>query len=284
MTALRPVIFGARGRLGGALVAACRRRGREPITPEVDITDPDAVRRCLAGPTVGPVINCAAFTAVDRAETEIARAFAVNGDGPGHLARATAARGLPLLHLSTDYVFAGDRTAPYPVDHPPAPINRYGASKLAGERQLLAHTERYYLVRLSWLFADRGPSFPRHILDRARTSSRLRAADDQVSCPTYASDLAPLLLALLDSERYGIYHQTNRGACSRYQWARALLAAAAPSVRVDPAPSRDFLTPARRPAYSVLDPSPIESIAAPLPDWTDATRRWLRAIGAVDDP
>jgi len=247
------LVVGGRGQLGRSLAA----RGAVPVdVDELDITKPFELPACDL------VINAAAYTAVDKAESERDRAFAINRDGAANLARACTARGIPMIHVSTDYVFDGTATRPYREDDPTAPQSVYGESKLAGERAVLdaGHT----VVRTSWLFAEGGPSFVHTMLRLGRERPVLRVVADQHGCPTYAGDLADALLALKAS---GLYHYCNDGATTWHAFATEIMAAAHLPTRVDAITTAEYPTPARRPAYSVLDTSKIRALGIRPPSW-----------------
>jgi dTDP-4-dehydrorhamnose reductase len=223
----------------------------------LDITDPDAVTVAVSGADI--VVNAAAWTNVDGAETEEAAATAVNGAAVANLARACAASGAILLQLSTDYVFPGDATEPYAEQAPTSPINAYGRSKLAGEEALRALLpERGYTVRTAWLYGEHGPNFVATMLKLAATRETLDVVDDQRGQPTWSYALAEQLVklgraALAESAPPGVYHGTASGETTWFGLARAVFARAGlDPERVRPTTSRQFVRPAARPGYSVL--------------------------------
>jgi dTDP-4-dehydrorhamnose reductase len=262
------LVTGARGQLGRALV---ERAAVTAVDLDVDICDPEAVARAVHGHRV--VINAAAYTGVDRAETERARAYAVNRDGAGNLARACAAAGARLLHVSTDYVFDGRSARPYREDDPIAPLGVYGESKAEGEHAV--HECGGTVVRTSWLFGDGGPSFVHTMLRLAKERPVLRVVADQRGCPTYAGDLADALLALANRpELAPTYHFCGDGETTWFEFATAIMASAAGPggitggrARVEPIATADYPTPAKRPAYSVLDTSRIRALGIVPPSW-----------------
>lgn len=270
----RLLVTGGRGQLGRALVRVGLVRGYEVAAPgadELDITSPIQIHDALVRIRPALVINAAAYTGVDRAETERPRAFAVNADGVGLLARACAAYEIPMIQVSTDHVFGGTATRPYREDDPPRPVNVYGASKLAGERAVLG--EGGIVVRTAWLFGDGGPSFVHAIAHAARTQPSLRVVDDQVGCPTWADDLAGVLLALGDGGEWGtIYHACGEGAVSRYAFARAIVDELDARCEVIPVATSELAAAARRPAYAVLDTSRLASLGIVLPPWRGGLR------------
>jgi dTDP-4-dehydrorhamnose reductase len=215
------------------------------------------------------VINCAAYTNVDGAETEPERAERVNGDGVGALAARCRQVGATLVHFSTDYVFDGRATAPYPVDHPVAPIGSYGRSKARGELGVRESGARHLLVRTSWLHAPWGKCFPRTILELARTRERLRVVDDQRGRPTFAPHLARATLDLVNEGAEGIFHVTDGGECTWYGFAREVVARAGLACEVEPCTTAEMPRPAPRPAYSVLALEATEALLGPMPLWTE---------------
>jgi dTDP-4-dehydrorhamnose reductase len=259
---LRILVTGGRGQLGRSVAA----RGDDVIAVDIDELD-------ICGPVNLPrcdlVINAAAYTAVDKAEGERERAFAVNCDGAANLARACRDRGVRFLHVSTDYVFDGTSTRPYREEDPIAPLGAYGESKAAGERAVIELGGT--IVRTSWLFAEGGPSFVHTMLRRAREQSVLRVVADQHGCPTYASDLADALIALRDAAP-GVYHYCNDGTASWHAFATAIVAEArthGPIAcdRIEAITTAEYPTPARRPAYSVLDTTRVRALGIIPPSW-----------------
>jgi len=272
----RWLVTGAGGMLGRDLVSVLS-AGVHDVTAarraDLDITDPTAVKAAVAGHDV--VVNAAAWTDVDGAEADEAAATAVNGTGTRHIAAACAATGARLLHVSTDYVFPGDATAPYPEDAPTDPVNGYGRSKLAGEvavRDLLPDTG--YIVRTAWLYGAHGPNFVATMLRLAQSRDIVDVVDDQRGQPTWSFALAEQLvrlgLAAVDgTARAGAYHGTASGETTWFGLARAVFEEAGLNpARVHPTTSDKFVRPARRPAFSVLGHDRWAAAGlAPLPHW-----------------
>jgi dTDP-4-dehydrorhamnose reductase len=267
----RYLVTGAGGMLGADLrrvldgrdVTALRRG-------DLDITDAAAVREAVAGHDV--VINAAAYTNVDAAESDEAAAFAVNATGAGNVAAAAAALGARLVHISTDYVFDGTGTRPYAEDAPRSPLGAYGRSKAAGEEQVMRHPEAY-LVRTAWLYGEHGSNFARTMLRLAGERDTVSVVTDQIGQPTWSRDLAAAIVRLLDGQApFGIYHGTNAGEGSWFDFARAIFEESGlDPERVLPTDSAAFVRPAPRPAYSVLGHAAWATARLPAPrPWQDA--------------
>ena len=236
--------------------------------PTIDVADPAKVAGSLSE-RFRVVINCSAFTDVDAAETREAEADAVNADGVGNLARRCAATGALLVHYSTDYVFDGEASTPYRVDHPREPQNAYGRGKAKGEALLTAAGCEYLLLRTSWLYAPWGKNFVDTIARFAQERPVLRVVDDQRGRPSSAQYVAERSLALIDRAARGIFHVTDGGECTWFDFAQAIVTQTGGTARVDPCTSAEFVRPARRPSYSVFDLSAIEALLGPSRSWQD---------------
>jgi len=216
-------------------------------------------------------INCAAYTAVDKAESDKDAAFRINGDGPGFLAKACRTSGARFIHVSTDYVFDGSRSSPLKEDDPTGPINVYGASKLEGERQALQqHRGGTLIIRTSWVYSEFGSNFVKTMIRLMNERPSIAVVDDQIGSPTYAADLANAILHILSARKFlpGIYHYSNAGQVSWYQFALAIRFLIHSTCQIKPIPSSSYPTPARRPAWSLLDKTLIrDSYGVPIPDW-----------------
>ncbi|WP_330266959.1 dTDP-4-dehydrorhamnose reductase [Streptomyces griseorubiginosus] len=273
------LVTGAGGMLGQDVLARLAQSGERYVALDrkaLDLTDADAVRAALDEHRPAVVVNCAAWTAVDDAETREAEALAINGDGPRNLAEACARTGAVLLHVSTDYVFAGDAQEPYAEDAPTAPRSAYGRTKLAGEKAVLA-TERGYVVRTAWLYGTGGPNFVKTMIKLEGVKDTLDVVDDQRGQPTWSADLAGLLVelglgALAGTAPAGVYHGTNSGETTWHGFTQEIfrLLGTDPD-RVRPTTSEAFVRPAPRPAYSVLGHGRFaEAGIEPLRDWRTA--------------
>lgn len=285
---MRVLILGSAGMLGTDLCSTAP-DGAAVVAldiADVDISDRAQVARALDEARPDWVINAAAYTAVDRAETERARAEAVNALGPRHIAVEAARRRIAVAHFSTDYVFDGSARTAYREDDPVAPVNAYGESKLGGEQAVLSSGARSLILRTQWLFGRTGRSFPRTMWDRATARMPTRVVDDQIGRPTYTRDLAAATWQLLARGVTGIVHVTNGGdPTTWYELARQVFARAGAESLVSACTTADFPTPARRPSYSVLSTDRLEHLlSVPLPDWHDALRRFLDELTATDAP
>ena len=250
----RYLVTGSNGMLGRDLQTALA--GREVTAlgrTDLDVTDAAAVAAAVDGHDV--VVNCAAYTKVDDAEAHEDDAYAVNALGAGNLAKAAAAVGAKLVQVSTDYVFDGHATAPYAESTPRAPISAYGRTKAAGEELVLEHNPgRSYIVRTAWLYGEHGPNFAKTMLALAASRETWSVVDDQLGQPTWTADLAAQIVALLDADApAGVYHGTNSGSATWFEFARAVLEESGlDPERITPTDSSAFVRPAPRPAYSVL--------------------------------
>jgi dTDP-4-dehydrorhamnose reductase len=277
----RWLVAGAHGMLGQDLVELLRSRGSNVVgadRAELDVTDAAVAREGVRGFDV--VVNCAAWTAVDDAESREADAFAVNAIGAANLARAAAAAGARLVHVSTDYVFDGAATDPYAEDAPVSPRSAYGRTKAAGEWAVRAEAPDHLIVRTAWLYGARGPCFPKTMARLAAERERLTVVDDQVGQPTWTRDLADLMVRLVDAgSPAGTYHGTSSGRTSWFGFTQRIVASAGLDTPVEPTTSEAFVRPAPRPAYSVLGHDALHAAGvAPIGDWAE---RWDAAAGEV---
>ncbi|HLZ87299.1 MAG TPA: dTDP-4-dehydrorhamnose reductase [Puia sp.] len=238
---------------------------------QLSIEDPQQVLGFFAEHRPAWCINCAAYTAVDKAETEKETAFRVNGDAPGYLAAACRNTGSRLIHVSTDYVFDGSSATPLKEDNPTGPINSYGASKLEGEHRAMEnHPDGTIIIRTAWVYSEFGNNFVKTMIRLMKERPAINVVDDQVGSPTYAADLAAAILHIVSSPRFvpGIYHYSNEGRISWYQFATAIREHIGSACTVNPIPSSQFPTPAKRPHYSLLDKTRIRSTyQVSIPDW-----------------
>jgi len=239
---------------------------RTAALPAFDITDPNAIAKFVT-PDIGVVINCCAYTNVDAAEEKEDLATLVNGTGVGYLAQACKQADALLVHYSTDYVFNGSATEPYPVDGPIEPCNAYGRSKAVGEREIREHDCEHLILRTSWLYAPWANNFVITIAKLAKEKESLKVVNDQHGRPTSAQHLAATSLKLIEEGARGTLHVTDGGQCTWYDFATAIAEHANPACNVEPCGSDQYPRPAVRPAYSVLDLGPTEAIVGNMPSW-----------------
>jgi dTDP-4-dehydrorhamnose reductase len=283
------LVTGAAGMLGFDVLRVGRAAGHDLVAVDVgdfDITDPDAVRQAFARVAPDAVLNCAAWTDVDGAESHREQAFAVNADGAGKLARAAAQLSAPLLHVSTDYVFDGDGRvdatgAPraYVESDPTGPRSAYGQSKLAGEREVLEASPGHAVVRSSWLFGTAGRNFADTMLRLAGERDAVQVVTDQVGCPTWTGHLAPALLGVIERGVSGLVHLAGTGHVSWNGFTVEIFRQAELSCRVEPATTAEMTRPAPRPAWSALESERDDVL--PLPPWQDGLAGYLAARAGI---
>jgi len=284
--------------LGVDLMHSLAQQGFAPAPmarTDADITDPEAVRACIGARNPHMIINCAAMTAVDACEDEPEKAFAVNRDGAAIVAAAAADLKAPVIHISTDYVFDGRSSVPYPETHPSSPLGVYGRSKQASEIAVAAANPAHYILRTSWLCGAHGKNFVKTILQLSETHKELRVVSDQLGSPTFTHDLAGAIAQIAKTHfntepgapPYGIYHITNTGYCSWHYFAKTILKTAGKdNITVHPINSEqarimlNFKAP--RPAYSVLDCSKAAAtFGICLPTWQDSLQVFMTSLSAI---
>ena len=279
---MKILVTGAAGQLGYDVCRELARRGIEHKgidRQDLDICDRAAVEEYLTACAPDAVIHCAAYRAVDKAEDEPELCFVVNAGGTQNLAELCKQLDCKLLYISTDYVFDGSGEQFYEVDAIAEPVNIYGKSKLAGELAIKKCLTKYFIVRTSWMFGSRGNNFVRTMLRLAETHSEVGVVADQVGSPTYTADLAKLLVDMVGTEKYGIYHATNDGVCSWAEFAEEIFKQADRYVKVKHLATAEYPTKARRPLNSRLALDSLrEAGFAGLPAWRDALRRCLREV------
>lgn len=283
----RLLVFGAGGMTGWEIAQRAAAHGFDctAVTREkADISDASAVEAAVAHAAPDVVINAAAYTAVDRAEGDRDAAMRINGSGAGNIAKAAAEHGAGVVHISTDYVFDGRATTPYPPGHHPSPLGAYGESKLAGEEAVRSNSREHVIVRTSWVFSHRGRNFVRTMVERGRAGQPVRVVNDQFGRPTSAADLAEALLTAAgrlddDESVRGTYHFANAGITTWYDFARAIFELKGMPIIVESITTADFPTAAKRPAYSALDTTSMQQTFGVKPrPWRDALRETLELI------
>ena len=274
---MKILVIGAKGMLGQMMMDVWSDHevvGRD--LPELDITQPQAINRALDTFRPEAVINCAAYTAVDDCETNESVAERINSTAVGYLAKACDAFTIPLVHISTDYVFNGTDSDGYKEDSPLGPVNAYGRTKAHGEDQLKRLARRHYLVRTSWLYGPGGKNFVQTMLDLSQTKTELKVVNDQHGKPTYTRDLALFIKSLITERApFGTYHGINEEPTTWFDFAQEIFQMTGTKITVTPCSSDEFPRPAKRPEWSVL----INSKRPPMRTWLEALRDYLMEIG-----
>lgn len=280
------LITGANGQLGSEL----RKIGFSPLdevfftdVAELDITDYTAIEKFIQVHEVDTIINCAAYTAVDRAEDEPGPAAEINTQAVANLAKAAQKEDCLLIHVSTDYVFDGTATTPYTEKIKTCPVSVYGKTKLAGEEAIIRSGCFYIIIRTAWLYSAFGHNFVKTILHLAEERPEINVVSDQIGTPTYAEDLAKAIVKIMANddrvEHEGIYHYSNAGVCSWYDFAVEIVRLSGLNCRVNPVTTAEYPTKAHRPPYSVLDKTKIKhTFGVEVPEWQEALRRMMGEI------
>lgn len=291
--AMKILYTGANGQLGREIEKAALNRDVPAVGfshQELDITRPDEIKRAIAAIKPTLIVNCAAYTAVDKAESEPEQAFAINRDGPAHLADICSADDVALIHISTDYVFDGNKKSAYVESDPICPINVYGESKAAGESEIIRRTGNHIIIRTSWVYGCNGNNFVKTMLRLGRERDRIGVVDDQFGSPTYAADLAEAVLVVANAvsqgnfSHWGVYHFANQGVVSWYKFAQAIFEITEKSMelklnRLAPLTTAQYPTAAKRPIYSVLNTQKISrQFAIDPPFYRSSLERMLNQL------
>ena len=278
------LVTGAKGQLGTDLMNELKRRGFDGIgvdVEEMDITDQAACRRVIGGAAVSAVIHCAAYTAVDAAEDHEELCRRINAEGTRNVALACQEAGVKMMYISTDYVFNGQGTRPWEPDDEREPLNVYGETKYEGELAVEELLDRFFIVRIAWVFGIGGNNFIKTMLRLGRQHGAVKVVNDQIGSPTYTFDLARLLVDMVQTEQYGRFHATNEGLCSWYEFAVEIFRQAGlqDHVTVTPVDSDAFPVKAKRPKNSRMSKDKLTSCGfEPMPSWQDALRRYLKEL------
>lgn len=286
------LVTGANGQLGSELRDLSADYGHQfyfTDIGELDLTDVDAIEDYFDGKNITHCINCAAYTAVDKAEKEINRAIAINVDAVRNLAEVCALNKTLLIHISTDFVFNGNSCRPYMETDKPKPINVYGQSKYEGEKQALKENQATIILRTSWLYSSYGANFVKTMLKAGEEKDTLKVIFDQAGTPTYAADLATAILQIIDKSiswkkgrhgLFGTYHFSNEGIASWYDFAMEIFRLSNKQTKVLPIHTEDYPTPAKRPHYSVLDKTRIKfTFDLSIPYWKDSLKICMQKLG-----
>ncbi len=279
---MKVLVTGVKGQLGYDVVGELEKRGLEAVgvdIEEMDITDAGSVDRVLRQSAPDAVIHCAAYTAVDAAEDNEALCRRVNADGTRNIAKVCRELDIKMIYISTDYVFSGQGERPWEPEDERNPQSVYGQTKYEGELAVQELLEKYFIVRIAWVFGVNGKNFVRTMLKLSENHDTITVVNDQFGSPTYTYDLARLLVDMVQTEKYGIYHATNEGICSWYDFACAIFREAGISMNVKPVSSAEYGAKASRPANSRMSKEKLtENGFERLPTWQDALKRYLDII------
>ena len=279
---MKVLVTGVRGQLGYDVVKELEKRGMEAVgvdIEEMDITDAVSVEKVIGEASPDAVIHCAAYTAVDAAEDNVELCRKVNADGPQNIANECKKLDIPMIQISTDYVFDGMGEQLWQPDDKREPVSVYGQTKYEGELAVQNTLEKYFIVRIAWVFGVNGKNFVKTMLNLGRTRDKLTVVCDQFGSPTYTYDLAKLLVDMVQTDKYGVYHATNEGFCSWYEFACEIFRQAGIEVEVAPVTSDQYPTKAKRPFNSRMSKDKLEENGFErLPAWQDALGRYLKEI------
>ena len=279
---MKVFVTGVKGQLGYDVVKELESRGMEAVgvdIDEMDITDADSVDKVIKTAAPDAVIHCAAYTAVDAAEDNEELCRKVNADGPKNIAKVCKELDIKMIQISTDYVFNGQGERPWEPDDEADPQSVYGKTKYEGELAVKELLDKYFIVRIAWVFGVNGKNFVKTMLNLAKTRDTLTVVNDQFGSPTYTEDLAKLLVDMVQSDKYGTYHATNEGICSWYEFACAIFKEAGIEMTVLPVSSAEYAAKAKRPANSRMSKEKLtENGFEKLPTWQDALKRYIPVI------
>ena len=279
---MRVLVTGAKGQLGYDVIYELEKRGHIAIgvdIEEMDITDSQVVKKTILEAKVEGVIHCAAYTAVDAAEENVQVCRKINAEGTQNIAQVCQEADLKMMYISTDYVFDGQGEQAWKPENERNPLNVYGQTKYEGELVVEEMLDKYFIVRIAWVFGINGNNFVKTMLRLSETRDTLSVVNDQVGSPTYTPDLAVLLVDMMESEKYGIYHATNEGLCTWYEFAVEIFKQAGKEINVIPVSSDEFPSKAKRPSNSRMCKVKLsENGFERLPAWQDALKRYLEHL------
>ncbi len=279
---MKLLVTGVKGQLGHDVVKECEKRGITAIgvdIEEMDITDAAACEKVIKEAKVDAVIHCAAYTAVDAAEDNIELCRKINAEGTENIVKVCRELNIKMMYFSTDYVFNGKGDRPWKTDDERSPLNVYGQTKYEGELAVENSLEKYFILRIAWVFGVNGKNFIKTMLRLGKEKGAVSVVNDQIGSPTYTADLAVLAVDMIQTDKYGTYHATNEGLCSWYEFACQIFNEANMDVKVTPVSSDAFPAKAERPSNSRMDKSKLtENGFSPLPGWQDALKRYLKEI------
>lgn len=279
---MKVLVTGVKGQLGYDVVNELEKRGLEAVgvdIDEMDITDAVSVDKVIKETSPDAVIHCAAYTAVDAAEDNVELCRKVNADGTANIAKVCKELDIKMMYISTDYVFDGQGERPWEPDDERHPLNVYGQTKYEGEVAVTDALDKYFIVRIAWVFGVNGKNFIKAILNKAKTVDTLTVVNDQFGSPTYTFDLAKLLVDMIQSDKYGFYHATNEGICTWYEFACEIIRQAGLNTKVLPVSADQYPAKAKRPTNSRMSKEKLtENGFEKLPAWQDALKRYLEII------
>ncbi len=279
---MKLLVTGVKGQLGHDVVKECEKRGITAIgvdIEEMDITDAAACEKVIKEAKVDAVIHCAAYTAVDAAEDNIELCRKINAEGTENIVKVCRELNIKMMYFSTDYVFNGKGDRPWKTDDERSPLNVYGQTKYEGELAVENSLEKYFILRIAWVFGVNGKNFIKTMLRLGKEKGAVSVVNDQIGSPTYTADLAVLAVDMIQTDQYGTYHATNEGLCSWYEFACQIFNEANMDVKVTPVSSDAFPAKAKRPSNSRMDKSKLTKNGfSPLPGWQDALKRYLKEI------
>ena len=273
------LVTGSTGQLGSDVVKELLKRGYSTLSPnrsEFNLCSEDSIRNYILNSNCEAIVHCAAYTQVDKAEDEKDLCIKINATATKHIVKCAKILDIPMIYISTDYVFDGTKDGEYTENDETNPINIYGESKLAGEKYVQEILDKYYIVRTSWVFNINGKNFIETMLRLSKTNNQLSIVNDQIGSPTYTRDLSRLLVDMLETNKYGLYHATNEGYCSWYEFANTIFKLANINIDIKAINSNEYASRAKRPLNSKLSKDKlIEYGFKPLPHWEDALKDYL---------
>ncbi len=273
------LVTGSTGQLGSDVVKELLKRGYSTLSPnrsEFNLCSEDSIRNYILNSNCEAIVHCAAYTQVDKAEDEKDLCIKINATATKHIVKCAKILDIPMIYISTDYVFDGTKDGEYTENDETNPINIYGESKLAGEKYVQEILDKYYIVRTSWVFNINGKNFIETMLRLSKANNQLSIVNDQIGSPTYTKDLSRLLVDMLETSKYGLYHATNEGYCSWYEFANTIFKLANINIDIRAINSNEYASRAKRPLNSKLSKDKlIEYGFKPLPNWEDALKDYL---------
>lgn len=273
------LVTGSTGQLGSDVVKELLKRGYSTLSPnrsEFNLCSEDSIRNYILNSNCEAIVHCAAYTQVDKAEDEKDLCIKINATATKHIVKCAKILDIPMIYISTDYVFDGTKDGKYTENDETNPINIYGESKLAGEKYVQEILDKYYIVRTSWVFNINGKNFIETMLRLSKANNQLSIVNDQIGSPTYTKDLSRLLVDMLETSKYGLYHATNEGYCSWYEFANTIFKLANINIDIKAINSNEYASRAKRPLNSKLSKDKlIEYGFKPLPHWEDALKDYL---------